>query len=57
MEFKKEKLSERKIMVRFDEGEYETIRRIAYVNHEGMGQIIRVIVRNYLKATKHEEEH
>ena len=49
IQFKKNYLSDKKIMVRFTEGDYEKIRKIAKENKEGMGQIIRKIIEVYLK--------
>ena len=50
IQFTRKRLGETKIMVRFDNDDYRTVMKIAKVSKESMGQVVRAIVKNYLKA-------
>lgn len=52
IEFKKKRIGEKKIMVRIDTDDYKQIKEISRRIKEPMGQIIRVIVKNYLKLNE-----
>lgn len=52
LDFKTPRVGEKKIMVRFDGDDYRKIKAIAQENKESMGQIIRVVIKAYLKENE-----
>lgn len=49
LDFKKSEIGNKRIMIRIEDENYKAVKKIAKENNQAMGQVIRIIIKNYLE--------